>query len=158
MMVTPVFAPDETIHIALSPHPDIDVVCELSRRINMAPVSVGDLPPNSTIDRLGLIPPEELELLPMSSAALSTEKKNHRPFFNYHVVAVNPEQLRQTPKLVLACSGWNKVIALSAAIKLLSPRIIITGGPAAQGLLLSLWGHYNTIIRDSDETGSLAAA
>ena len=54
---------------------------------------------------------------------------------NRRVIAVDPRQLRQTPKLILASGGWNKVAALLAAIRLLEPGVIITDEHAAQGLL-----------------------
>lgn len=144
MIAAPVFAPDEATYTALLSHPGIDEVFALSRRIDLALVSVGDLSPNSTIARLGLIPPEELEQLRRAGAVadvlcrfIDRDGKIIDHPLNRRVVAVNPEQLRHTPKLVLASGGWNKVMALSAAIKLLSPSVIITDEHAAQGLLLS---------------------
>jgi DNA-binding transcriptional regulator LsrR (DeoR family) len=142
MMAAPVFAPDEATHAALLSHPGIDEVFALSRRIDLALVSVGDLSPNSTIARLGLIPAEELEGLRRAGAVadvlcrfIDREGRIIDHPLNRRVVAVNPEQLRQAPNLVLASGGWNKVTALLAAIRLLSPSVIITDEHAAQGLL-----------------------
>ena len=142
MMAAPVYAPDETTHAALLAHPGIEEVFTLGRRLDVALVSVGDLSPASTISRLDLIPPAELEQLRSAGAVADVLcrfiDRNGRIIehpLNRRVIAVDPRQLRQTPRLILASGGWNKVQALLAAIRLLSPNVIITDEHAAQGLL-----------------------
>ena len=51
------------------------------------------------------------------------------------VSAANLASLRQTPRLVLASGGWHKVEAIRAAVRLLSPSVLITDQVAAEGLL-----------------------
>jgi DNA-binding transcriptional regulator LsrR (DeoR family) len=145
MMAAPVYAPDEATHAALLAHPGIEEVFALARRVDLALVSVGDLSPGSTISRLGLIPPDELENLRRAGAVADVLchfiDHNGRIIdhpLNRRVVAVDPTQLRQTSRLILTSGGWNKVAALLAAIRLLNPSVIITDEHAAQGLLSSL--------------------
>ena len=145
MMAAPVYAPDEATHAALLAHPGIEEVFTLARRIDVALVSVGDLSPVSTIARLDLIPPQELEQLRRAGAVADvlcrfidqSGRIIDHPL-NRRVVAVDPRQLRQTPRLILASGGWNKVQAMLAAVRLLSPSVIITDEHAAGGLLASL--------------------
>ncbi|WP_428391625.1 sugar-binding transcriptional regulator [Lichenicoccus sp.] len=145
MMAAPVYAPDEATHAALLAHPGIEEVFTLARRIDVALVSVGDLSPVSTIARLELIPPHELEQLRRAGAVADvlcrfidqSGRIIDHPL-NRRVVAVDPRQLRQAPRLVLASGGWNKVQAMLAAMRLLSPSVIITDEHAAGGLLASL--------------------
>ncbi len=145
MIAAPVYAPDEATHAALLAHPGIDEVFRLARRIDLALVSVGNLSPNSTIASLDLIPLEQLEQLRRAGAVADVlcrfvndagEVIDHP--LNRRVIAVDPVQLRHTPKLVLASGGWSKVQAMLAAIRLLSPSVLITDEHAAQGLLAML--------------------
>ena len=142
MMAAPVFAPDEATHAALLAHPGIEEVFALTRRIDVALVSVGDLSPASTISRLDLIPTEELEQLRRAGAVadvlchfIDRDGQLIEHPLNRRVIAADPRQLRQAPRLILASGGWNKVQAMLAAIRLLDPSVIITDEHAAQGLL-----------------------
>jgi len=142
MIAAPVYAPDEATHAALLAHPGIDEVFTLARRIDLALVSVGDLSPSSTISRLNLIPPEELEQLRRAGAVadilcrfVDQDGRIIDHPLNRRVIAVDPESLRDTPELVLASGGWSKASALLAAIRLLHPSVLITDEHAAQGLL-----------------------
>ena len=145
MMAAPVYAPDEATHAALLAHPGIEEVFALGRRIDLALVSVGDLSPGSTIARLELIPPDELEQLRRAGAVadvlcrfIDSQGSIIDHPLNRRVVAVDPTELRNTPKLVLASGGWSKVQALLAAIRLLGPSVLITDEHAAHGLLTLL--------------------
>ncbi len=142
MMTAPILAPDEDTQQALLRHPAIDEVMTRARTLDLALVSVGELTPASTLVRLGVISRDDLVSLTRAGAVadvlcrfIDAQGRLVDHPLNRRVVAVNPQDLRGTPKLVLASGGWRKVQALHAALALLSPSVLITDQQAAEGLL-----------------------
>ncbi len=142
MMTAPVLAPDEETQQALMSHPGIQEVTTHACTLDLALVSVGELAPGSTLMRLGLVTRDDLVSLARAGAVadvlcrfIDRDGRVVDHPLNRRVVAVDPRQLRGTPKLVLASGGWRKLDALRAAIALLSPTVLITDQQAAEGLL-----------------------
>ena len=142
MMTAPAIAPDEETQHALMRHPGIREVLGQARALDLALVSVGELAPGSTLVRLGLISRDDLVALGRAGAVADVlchfidagGRLVDHPL-NRRIVAVDPRELRGTPRLVLASGGWRKLAALRAAIALLAPSVVITDEQAAQGLL-----------------------
>jgi DNA-binding transcriptional regulator LsrR (DeoR family) len=63
MMVAPVFAPDARTREALLRHPGISEVFSRAQNLDLAIVSVGDLSPNSTMSRYGLVERDDVAAL-----------------------------------------------------------------------------------------------
>ncbi len=142
LMTAPVYVADEATHAALRAHAGIEEVFAQARRVDLALVSVGDLSPGSTLARYGLLSRDELAELARAGAVADVlcrfvdhngQVIDHS--LNRRVIAINPEDLRETPKVVLASGGWRKVQALLAAIRLVRPQVLITDAHAAEGLL-----------------------
>ena len=53
---------------------------------------------------------------------------------NERVVAVHPYQLRRVRNVVLASGGWNKVVAIRAALRTLRPSALVTNERVAERL------------------------
>jgi DNA-binding transcriptional regulator LsrR (DeoR family) len=133
LMAAPVFAPNAATREALMSHPGIQEVFRRATQLDMAIVSVGDLSPNSTLARYGLLERSELISLEQAGAVgdvlcrfinANGEVIDHQ--INDRVIAVDPRDLRSARRLVLASGGWHKYTAILAAIKLLRPQILIT--------------------------------
>jgi DNA-binding transcriptional regulator LsrR (DeoR family) len=142
LLTAPVYVADEATHTALRAHPGIEEVFAQARRVDLALVSVGDLSPGSTLARFGLLSWAELAELARAGAVADVlcrfvdragQVLDHP--LNRRVIAVHPEDLRETPNVVLASGGWSKVTALRAAVRLLRPQVLITDTHAAEGLL-----------------------
>ena len=142
LLTAPVFAPDEDTRNALRRHPGIAEVLARAERLDMALLSVGDLSPGSTLVRHGLLSRDKLAELRRAGAVAdllcqfidAAGTLVDHPI-NRWVLAANLASLRQTPRLVLASGGWHKVEAIRAAVRLLSPGVLITDQVAAEGLL-----------------------
>ena len=113
-----------------------------AERLDMALISVGDLAPNSTLMRHNLVSHEMIAQLRQSGAVADLLCQfidangtlvDHAA--NHWVLAADLASLRQTPRLVLASGGWQKVGAMRAAIGLMRPTVLITDQIAAEGLL-----------------------
>lgn len=142
LMTAPVFAPDEETQAGLFRHEGIQSVVERARTLDMALVSAGELSPNSTLLQYGLITRDELVSLTRAGAVadvlcrfIDREGRVIDHPLNRRVVAVDPRELRGTPKLTLASGGWRKLTAIRAALALLSPAVLITDDRVALGLL-----------------------
>lgn len=147
LLTAPVFAPSEDTRAALRQHPGIAEVFARAERLDMALLSVGNLAPNATLVRHGLIPREDLAELRRAGAVgdvlchfidASGALVDHP--MNRWVLAVDPASLRQTPNVVLAAGGWQKVEAIRAALLVARPNVLITDQTAAEGLLADAAG------------------
>lgn len=138
----PVIAPDEMTRDLLFRHAGIEEVMARAKRLDIAIVSVGDLTPESTIARLNLVEEADLQSLVAAGAVgdvlcnfLDADGNLVDHEVNRRVIAVGPELLRRIPNLVLASGGWRKLHILNAAIRLLSPRVLITDEHSAEELI-----------------------
>lgn len=142
LLSAPVYAPSEAIRQALFAHAGIEEVLIRARNLDMAIVSAGDFSPGATVFRYGLLAQEDLDSLRRAGAVgdvlctfYDREGRILDHPVNRRVMAVDPNELRRAPKLVLASGGWRKVDSIYAALKLLTPTTLITDEGAAQGLL-----------------------
>lgn len=142
LIAAPVFAPDERTREALLSHPGIREVFRRSENLDVAIVSVGDLSPTSTFVSYGLLDKEEIVSLQRAGATgdvlcrfIDADGKIVDHEVNRRVVAVDPQALRASRKIVLASGGWHKLGIFKAAMKLLSPQVIITDEQVGERLL-----------------------
>lgn len=144
LMAGPVFAPDVHTRRALMEHAGMQ---ELSRRVaqlDLAIVSVGDLSPQSTFSRFGLLGRPEIASLERAGAVgdvlcrfIDADGRIVDHEINDRVVAVHPDALSGARKLVLASGGWHKSPAILAAIRLLHPNVLVTDEVVAERLTTS---------------------
>lgn len=142
LIAAPVFAPDERTRDALLTHPGIREVFRRSENLDVAVVSVGDLSPGSTFSRYSLLEREELMSLQKAGAVgdilcrfINADGEILDHDVNRRVVAVDPRSLRTARKIVLASGGWHKYGVFRAALKMLSPHVVLTDLEVAQRLV-----------------------
>ncbi|MEN8751095.1 sugar-binding transcriptional regulator [Marivita sp.] len=141
LMAGPVFTPDKITRDALMGHSGIVELQQRARMLDMAIVSVGDLTPHSIFAEYGLLSQEEIASLERAGAVgdilcrfvdADGEIINHP--VNDRVFAVHPHDLRQARKLVLASGGWHKYTIILAAMRMLSPSVLVTDEEIANRL------------------------
>lgn len=151
LMAGPVFAPDKATRDALLEHSGIAELQQRARMLDIAILSVGDLTPHSIFAEYGLLSQEEIASLERAGAVgdilcrfVDAEGRIVDHPVNDRVFAVHPHDLRQARKLVLASGGWHKYTVIRAAMRMLSPAVLVTDEEIANRLcneeILSL-GH-----------------
>ena len=141
MMAAPVYAPDTRTREALVNHSGLEDIFRHAQKLDLAIVSVGDLSPNSTLSRYGLLDREDVGSLVRSGAVGdllcrfidATGKVLDHPL-NDRVIAASPAMLRSARKIVLSSGGWEKVDAIRAALLLIEPHTLVTDEHVAEAL------------------------
>lgn len=142
MMAAPVFAPDSRTKDALVSHPGINEIFQRAQKLDLAIVSVGDLSPNSTMSKYGLLEREEIATLVQAGAVgdilcrfidASGRVLSHP--LNDRVISAEPQMLHGARRIILASGGWEKAQAVKAALLLLEPEVLITDFDVAETLL-----------------------
>ncbi|HEY2863783.1 MAG TPA: sugar-binding transcriptional regulator [Casimicrobiaceae bacterium] len=141
-LTAPVVVADESIRSALWSEPGLRELLERARRVDLALVSVGDVSEEATLFRQGLLPATVLSTLRKAGAVgdvlchfIDAEGKVVDHPVNRRVVAVDLDDLRRVPRIVVAAGGRRKVAAIRAALKATGASVLITEEAAARGLL-----------------------
>ncbi|GAD55339.1 sugar-binding transcriptional regulator [Limimaricola cinnabarinus] len=141
LMAGPVFAPTSEIRDALLAHPGIAEIIERAGRLDLAILSLGDLTPHSIFVQYGLLSSEEIASLERAGAVgdvlchfVDAEGQVVDHPVNRRVLAVDPRDLRSSRRIVLASGGWQKVTIIRAALRMLSPAMLITDETVAARL------------------------
>jgi DNA-binding transcriptional regulator LsrR (DeoR family) len=141
-LTAPVMVADESVRAALWSEPGLRELLERARRVDLALVSVGDVSEEATLFRQGLLPRSALASLQAAGAVgdvlchfIDAEGKVVDHPVNRRVVAVDLDDLRRVPKIVVAAGGRRKVAAIRAALKATGAGVLITEEDAARGLL-----------------------
>jgi Transcriptional regulator, contains sigma factor-related N-terminal domain len=141
-LTAPVIVADESVRAALWSEPGLRELLERARRVDLALVSVGDVSEEATLFRQGLLPRSALASLQAAGAVgdvlchfIDAEGKIVEHPVNRRVVAVDLEDLRRVPRIVVAAGGRRKVAAIRAALKATGAGVLITEEGAARGLL-----------------------
>ena len=143
MMAAPVFAPDSRTREALVGHPGINEIFQHAQKLDLAIVSVGDLSPNATMSKYGLLEREEIADLVRAGAVgdilcrfIDASGKVLAHPLNERVISVEPQMLQSARRIILASGGWEKAAATKAALLLLEPKVLITDADVAETLLM----------------------
>lgn len=141
LLAAPVFAPDRRTRDALLGHAGLKEVFDRARALDVAVVSTSDLSPHSTIVEYGLLSRDEIASLERAGAVgdvlchfVDAQGNLVDHAINERVVAVHPHDLRGARNLVLASGGWQKLAAIRAALRLLSPGTLVTDETVAERL------------------------
>lgn len=144
LLTAPVFAPDGETREALRNHPGIAELYSRARTLDMAIVSVGALTPHSVFYEYGLLTREEIASLETAGAVgdvlchfVNEEGEVISHPVNDRVMAVNPADLRSTRDVILVSGGWEKLKAITAAMRLLQPAVLIVNELVAERLVLT---------------------
>jgi DNA-binding transcriptional regulator LsrR (DeoR family) len=141
-LTAPVVVANESLRTALWSEPGLRELLERARRVDLAVVSVGDVSEAATLFRENLLPRSALASLKEAGAVgdvlchfIDDEGKVVDHPVNRRVIAVDLEDLRRVPKIVVAAGGRRKVAAIRAALKATGAEVLITEEAAARGLL-----------------------
>lgn len=144
LLSAPAVLQDAETTATLRCHPGIAEVLERTKMLDMALVSVGNVAPNSTLIRYGMVDREMLTEVTRAGAVadllcqfIDADGRLLDHPLNKRIMAADLASLARTPKLVLVSGGWQKVPALLAAVRLLHPAVMITDETAAEGMLMS---------------------
>ena len=142
MIAAPVYAPDARTREALINHPGMEDVFAHAARLDVALVSVGDVSPNSTLVRHGVITRGEIASLARAGAVgdllcrfMDAEGRLLDHPLNDRVISVGPDLLRRARRLVLSSGGGDKAVSILAAIRLLKPEVLVTDETVAEALV-----------------------
>jgi DNA-binding transcriptional regulator LsrR (DeoR family) len=143
-LTAPLVVADEAMRAALWAEPGLSDLRNRARRVDLALVSVGDVSDQATLFREGLLPRGELETLIDAGAVgdllchfLDAEGRGVDHPVRHRVVALDLDDLRRVPRVVIASGGLRKIAALAAALKAVRTSVLITDEAAARGLLAS---------------------
>lgn len=138
----PAFTDTAETRTVLMNQPMLRDVFERGRNVDIAFLSVGEMSRNSTMSRLGLISPDEVESLIAAGALgdLCSHWLNARGEMvdhplNDRAVALRPEHLRKIPRVILASGGKNKVAMIRGVLVAKLANILVTDEVTAQSLL-----------------------
>jgi len=145
LLTAPVFAPDHATREALRNHPGIAEIYSRARLLDMAIVSVGALTPQSLFYEYGLLTRDEMASLEAAGAVgdvlchfINEDGEVIRHPVNDRVVAVNPVDLKGTRNVILVSGGWEKLRAVTAALRLLRPSVLLINERVAERLAIQL--------------------
>jgi DNA-binding transcriptional regulator LsrR (DeoR family) len=141
-LTAPVIVADEAVRAALWAEPGLRELLERARRVDLALVSVGDVSEEATLFRQGLLPRSELASLLDAGAVgdvlchfIDARGKVVDHPVNRRVIAVDLDDLRRVPRIIVAAGGRRKVAAIRAALRATGASVLITEDAAARGLL-----------------------
>jgi DNA-binding transcriptional regulator LsrR (DeoR family) len=141
-LTAPVIVSEESVRMALWSEPGLRELLERARGVDLAVVSVGDVSEEATLCREGLLPRSALASLQAAGAVgdvlchfIDADGRLVDHPVNRRVIAVDLEDLRRVPKIVVAAGGGRKVAAIRAALKATGARVLITEENAARRLL-----------------------
>ena len=143
MLAAPVFAPDPDTREALMRHPGISEVFNRAQKLDLAIVSVGDLSPNSTMSRYGLLDRDDVAGLLKAGAVgdiLCRFIDGSGQVLSYPlndlVISAAPKTLHGARRIILSSGGWEKAPAIKSALRILEPEVLITDSAVAETLLV----------------------
>ncbi len=144
IMAAPVFAPDARTRDALLHHSGINDIVTASKSLDLAILGVGNISPHSTVAQYFVLDREDLSHLQAKGAVgellchfIDANGKIIDHPLNDRVLAIDPRDLATAKKIVLAAGGWEKYEVVSAALKLLTPHVLITDESIAERLIAS---------------------
>jgi DNA-binding transcriptional regulator LsrR (DeoR family) len=143
-LTAPLVVADEAMRAALWSEPGLSDLRRRASRVHLALVSVGDVSEQATLFREGLLPRAELASLIDAGAVgdllchfLDAHGHGIDHPVERRVVALDLDDLRRVPRIVIASGGQRKIVALSAALNAVRASVLITDELAARGLIAS---------------------
>ena len=149
-LTAPLVVANPDLARALWAEPGLHELRDRARQADLVLASVGDVSANATLFREGLLPKADLSSLREAGAVgdllchfLDADGHVVDHPSNPRMIAVELDDVRRVPKIVVASGGRRKVAALRAAMLAVPVRVLITDEAAARGLLDSRsprWG------------------
>jgi DNA-binding transcriptional regulator LsrR (DeoR family) len=142
LLTAPLVVADEAVREALWREPGLADLRARARRCDVALVSVGEVSPQATLFRDGLLPAAAVAELEAAGAVgdvlchfIDAAGREVAHAVNRRVMAVDLADLAVVPRLALVSGGMRKVAALRAALAALPVAVLVTDEAAAGGLL-----------------------
>lgn len=142
LLTAPLVVADEGVREALWRERGLADLRARARRCDVALASVGEVAPQATLFRDGLLPPDALAELAAAGAVgdvlchfIDAAGREVAHAVNRRVMAVDLADLARVPRLALVSGGKRKVPALRAALAALPVAVLVTDEAAAGGLL-----------------------
>lgn len=141
-IAAPAMTDSEATRDLLVAQPMLHDVFERGRKVDLAFISVGDLNPSSTMERVGLIGRDEVKSLQQAGAVGDIcaywidslgQVVNHP--MNRRSVGLSPSNLKEIPCVMLASGGTAKVGAIHGALHAGMVDVLIVDEKAAEGIL-----------------------
>lgn len=141
-LTAPLVVSDPAVRAALWAEPGLSELRRRARQVDLALVSVGDASEQATLFGEGLLPASALATLREAGVVgdvlchfLAADGREVDHPLRQRIVAVDLDDLRAVPRVVVASGGERKVAALAAALKAVRASALITDESAARGLL-----------------------
>jgi len=141
-ITAPVIVTDEKLREALWRQQTLEEVRQRATQADIALLTVGDVSPQSTIFRHGIVPKELIDSLKAKGAVAnvlcyfidSHGRLVDHPV-NRQVMAIELELVAKIPNVVIAAGGPSKVEAIRAALGIVHTQVLITDSRTAGALL-----------------------
>lgn len=141
-LAAPVYADSEATRDLLTAQGMLKDVFERGARVDLALVSVGDLGPEATMTRLGLLDADEVASLREAGAEgdilghyINADGRVLDHSVNRRVLAMHPDALVDVPSVILASGGEAKIGAIGGALRAGYVNVLITDEATARTLL-----------------------
>lgn len=141
-ITAPVVVDDSDLRDRLWAQPTLQFARTRAEAADIALLTVGDVSPEATIFRHGILPSDFIEPLRAKGAVANIlcffvtsdgQLINHD--INRRIMAIDLDAVGKIPNVVLAAGGKHKVEAIRAALKAVSVRVLITDSETATSLL-----------------------
>ncbi|MDQ2634341.1 MAG: sugar-binding transcriptional regulator [Pseudomonadota bacterium] len=141
-ITAPVVVHDPALRELLWAQPELMDVRKRASEADIALLTVGEMTPNATIFRHGLVPPSLIPSLKAKGAVanilcyfVGADGKLIDHEVNRRVMAIDLDTVAAIPNLVLAAGGGQKIDAILAALEAVNVRILITDAETASSLI-----------------------
>jgi len=141
-ITAPVVVDDSDLRDRLWSQPTLEFARARAEAADIALLTVGDVSPEATIFRHGIVASDFIEPLKKQGAVANIlcffvtpdgSLVDHE--INRRVMAIGLDAVSRIPNVVLAAGGKNKVEAIRAALKAVSAQVLITDSETATALL-----------------------
>jgi DNA-binding transcriptional regulator LsrR (DeoR family) len=141
-ITAPVTVDDASLRDLLWAQPSLQDVRRRASGADIALLTVGDMSPDATIFRHGIVPPSLIAPLKAKGAVanmlcyfVDADGRLVDHELNSRVMAIDLDVVGSVPNVVLAAGGKRKVAAILAALKAVSTNVLITDSDTATALL-----------------------
>lgn len=141
-ITAPVFVPQPDLAEALWQLEDLKQLYQRARAVDIALLSVGDISGQASIFRRGILDWKDAKSLRDAGAVgdvlchfVDAEGEVLDHPVNHRVMAINPVDIRNVPKVIISSGGLRKVHAIRAGIAASNAKFLITDVAAAKALL-----------------------
>jgi DNA-binding transcriptional regulator LsrR (DeoR family) len=141
-ITAPVIVDDPDLRDRLWAQPTLQFARARAESADIALLTVGDVSPQATIFRHGIVPPALIEPLKEQGAVanilcffVTAEGRLVDHEINRRVMAIGLESVSRIPNVVLAGGGRHKIEAIRAALRAVSVQVLITDSETAAALI-----------------------